>query len=118
MPTPSPIADPPGESHHHTDAGSDPGCGSMTERDCADAIAEIHRFLDGELDDVVMVQIEAHLHRCAPCLDAFDFEVELRRVVAARCTEQVTPEVRERFCRMLRDLGVTSSGVPPATEPS
>ncbi|MBS1837662.1 MAG: mycothiol system anti-sigma-R factor [Actinobacteria bacterium] len=90
----------------------------MDERDCAEAVAEIYGFLDRELDDAVMIQIEAHLRRCAPCLDAFDFEVELRRVIAARCTEQVTPQVRERFCQMLRDLGSGSVGVPPVPEPS
>lgn len=107
MPTVPPTADPPGESHHH---GSD--------ADCADAVAEIYGFLDGELDDDAMVQIETHLRRCSPCLEAFDFEVELRRMVVTRCTEQIPPDLRDRFCEMLRELGPEGPDVPGVpTEP-
>ncbi|UDY34438.1 mycothiol system anti-sigma-R factor [Dermatobacter hominis] len=73
--------------------------------DCDEAVAELYAFLDGELDAAVLVQVETHLRRCSPCLEAFDFEADLRRVIAAKCTEQVPPDIKARFCGMLRELG-------------
>ncbi len=81
---------------------------------CREAVAELYAFLDGELDDTTMVRLETHLRRCSPCLEAFDFETELRRVIATRCVEEVPPEIRERFCSMLRTL---ASGGDPSADP-
>lgn len=100
---PSPADDPSGHGH------------AASSTDCDEAVAEIYAFLDGELDDTVMIQVEAHLRRCSPCLEAFDFEADLRRVIAARCTEQVAPEIKARFCDLLRQLsdgGPAVAGVP------
>lgn len=116
-----PLGGPAPDAHDHDHAGH--------RSDCDEAVAELYAFLDGELDDAVMVQVEAHLRRCSPCLEAFDFEADLRRVIAAKCTEQVTPEVKARFCGVLRQLsaGVVAdggdgsapgAGVPAPTEGS
>ena len=82
-------------SHAHDGRGAD----------CDEAVAELYAFLDGELDDAALIQVETHLRRCSPCLEAFDFEADLRRVIAAKCSEQVPPDIKARFCGMLRDLG-------------
>lgn len=84
---------------------------ATSSTECDEAVAEIYAFLDGELDDTVMIQVEAHLRRCSPCLEAFDFEADLRRVIAAKCTEEVTPDIKARFCGLLRQL---SDGGPDA----
>jgi anti-sigma factor (TIGR02949 family) len=97
-----------GDAVHHPPAGHDH---AATSSECDEAVAEIYAFLDGELDDTVMIQVEAHLRRCSPCLEAFDFEADLRRVIAAKCTEEVTPEIKARFCGLLRQL---SDGGPDA----
>ncbi len=93
-------------SHDHSSAHDH----ADDQSDCDEAVAELYAFLDGELDDAVMIQVEAHLRRCSPCLEAFDFEADLRRVIAAKCTEQVTPEVKARFCGVLHQL---SAGIVP-----
>lgn len=87
------------------------------ETDCDEAVAELYAFLDGELDAAVLVQVETHLRRCSPCLEAFDFEADLRRVIAAKCTEQVPPDIKARFCGMLRDLG-TDAGSAGSADPA
>jgi mycothiol system anti-sigma-R factor len=74
----------------------------MTEHTCEDALSELYRYIDGELDDATRVRISAHLDNCSPCLEAFDFEVELRRVVASRCQERVPDELRDRILNVLR----------------
>ena len=69
--------------------------------DCDDALAELYLFLDGELDDSARVRIESHLRQCSPCLEAFDFEAELRRIVADRCRDRVPDELRARIQTLL-----------------
>lgn len=83
----------------------------MTERPCDDAISELYRFLDGELDTPTRARIQAHLDECSPCLEAFDFEFELRRVVADRCHEQVPDDLRNRI---LSQLDLPALEDPPA----
>jgi mycothiol system anti-sigma-R factor len=42
-------------------------------------------------------QIARHLDRCAPCLRAFGFETELRKLIADRCRDEVPEELRTRI---------------------
>lgn len=74
---------------------------SGTEQDCQKALAELYVFLDGVLDDERRSQIKGHLDGCMHCFEAFDFEVELRQVVAQCCREEVPSELRERILKML-----------------
>ncbi|HKY15023.1 MAG TPA: mycothiol system anti-sigma-R factor [Microthrixaceae bacterium] len=64
---------------------------------CDDALNELYQFIDGELDDDGRARIESHLNNCSPCLEAFDFEADLRKVVAQRCQERVPDELRQRI---------------------
>ncbi|MFN8052839.1 MAG: mycothiol system anti-sigma-R factor [Acidimicrobiales bacterium] len=64
---------------------------------CDVALAELYEYLDGELDETARVRIEHHLRECSPCLEAFDFEAEIRRLVADRCREQCPEELRRRI---------------------
>lgn len=75
---------------------------------CDDAVAELYRYLDGELSDDIRTNIEGHLRRCSPCLEAFDFEVELRKVIVARNSE-VCPEALKARILALLD-GTASAG--------
>ena len=71
--------------------GSDHGAS-----DCTDAIERIYHFLDGELTDEKRVEIKRHLDECPPCVDAYDFETELRHVIANRCRDHVPGSLVER----------------------
>ena len=64
---------------------------------CDDALAELYLFVDAELDEPARRRIEQHLGDCSPCLEAFDFEVELRRVISDRCRDRVPDELRARI---------------------
>ena len=64
---------------------------------CADAVEWLHHFLDGELDDVRMSDVQQHLDACLTCLEAFDFEAELRLLVARKCRDSVPDSVRLRI---------------------
>jgi len=86
--------------HHHGDEHDD----AVTEHRCDDAIAQIQAFLDGELDEDTVTRIERHLQECSPCLEAYDFEAELRKVIAAKAREDCPGEVRNRIMSLLERL--------------
>jgi mycothiol system anti-sigma-R factor len=66
---------------------------------CEETIAELATYLDGELTAEVRAKISVHLDDCPPCGDIAHFEVELRRVIAAKCVDRVPDELRERILK-------------------
>lgn len=88
--------------HHHDEA--------VHEHRCDDAIAQIQAFLDGELDEATVARIEAHLEDCSPCLEAYDFEAELRKVIAARLRDDVPGDLRTRITAVLDRLESEGGG--------
>lgn len=64
--------------------------------DCNETLRELYQYLDGELTDDDRANIARHLHDCSPCLEAFDFEAELRAVVRNRCADQAPESLRQR----------------------
>jgi len=69
--------------------------------DCVEAAHLLYHYLDGELTTERRVLIRQHLDDCPPCGQAFDFEAELRVVIAQKCREQVPPELVERVRKSL-----------------
>ena len=80
-----------GTSQHY-DVGDLVGGG-----ECEDALRTLYRFLDGELTPDRRLAIQHHLDECAPCLEAFDFEAELKIVVARCCRDQVPEGLRHKI---------------------
>jgi mycothiol system anti-sigma-R factor len=72
--------------------------------DCEKASYRVYRYLDGELRVWRRWTIRRHLDKCPPCAQGFDFEVELRQVVSAKCRDEVPPELRQRITDALREL--------------
>ena len=72
--------------------------------DCDEAIVRIYQYLDGELTVRRRRAIARHLDECPPCAHGFDFEIELRQVVASKCRDEVPPELKRRIAQA---IGVT-----------
>lgn len=72
------------------------------DEDCAEVVHRLYHFLDGELTDERRVEIRRHLDECGPCLEAFDFEAELRQIVASRCRDHVPERLRERVASAIQ----------------
>lgn len=73
--------------------------------ECREYLAEVHQFLDGELGVERRTVVQLHLEGCGPCLDAYDFEAELRVVVSSSCKERQLPQgLRDRIASLLRDV--------------
>ncbi|MFV0316478.1 MAG: mycothiol system anti-sigma-R factor [Microthrixaceae bacterium] len=68
---------------------------------CAELAEQLYEYLDGELDHERLVALEAHIHRCGPCLDVTDFHMALRRVVAVKCSESMPADLKSRLVGML-----------------
>ncbi|MDQ2754432.1 MAG: mycothiol system anti-sigma-R factor [Actinomycetota bacterium] len=78
--------------------------------ECREALDTLYHYLDGELTDQRRSQIQHHLDECSPCLEAFDFEAELKMVVAKRCREQVPDALRTRVAKALQEASKTFPG--------
>lgn len=73
----------------------------MAEGDCDDALHELYGYIDGELTVEVREKIQAHLDDCTPCIEAFDFEAELRVVISHKCRDRVPDELRARIAEAI-----------------
>jgi len=79
------------------------GGGAEGGFDCEEAIHTLYTFLDGELTLERRLDIQRHLEECSPCLEAFDFEAELKIVIARKCRDSVPPSLLDRVSRALAD---------------
>lgn len=78
--------------------------------DCNDALQTLYHYLDGELTVERRTAIQRHLDQCAPCLHAFDFEAELKVVIARSCRDQVPDALRQRVAEAIQDASKSRSG--------
>jgi mycothiol system anti-sigma-R factor len=74
---------------------------ATAELDCTETVRRLYDFLDGELTEERRQTIRTHLDRCAPCEDVFQFEAELRRVIADRCKDRVPDQLRRRIAEAI-----------------
>jgi mycothiol system anti-sigma-R factor len=80
--------------------------------DCEEILRDIYPYLDGELSEGARAEVRQHLDDCLECLHVYDFEAELRLVIAKKCREQAMPPgLLERVRRCLDEDGpVVSEG--------
>jgi mycothiol system anti-sigma-R factor len=78
--------------------------------ECDEALRTLYSFLDGELTAERRHAIQHHLDECAPCLQAFDWEAELKIVVARCCRDQVPDSLRQRIADVLAEASQTDQG--------
>jgi mycothiol system anti-sigma-R factor len=79
----------------------DPDCGP----DCQEALRDVARYLDGELDPTLHVRIEEHLIGCSPCMRRTEFRRQLKIMISRKCAQAHVPDAVEgRIVRMIREL--------------
>jgi mycothiol system anti-sigma-R factor len=69
---------------------------------CDETIERLYVYLDGELTEQRRIEITRHLDLCGPCVGAYGFETELRKVIANRCKDHVPDALIERVAEALR----------------
>jgi mycothiol system anti-sigma-R factor len=70
---------------------------------CDETIERLYSYLDGELTSERRTEIARHLDLCGPCVGAYGFEAELRKIIASRCRDHVPDELITRVADALRD---------------
>ena len=73
---------------------------------CDEAIRELYSYLDGVLTVERRTVISVHLEECSHCLGAFDFESELREMVATGCREEVPESLRIRILGVIEQTSL------------
>ena len=78
---------------------------------CNETIRELDAFLDGELPDDVRAHIHLHLDSCMDCLQAFDFQAELKLAIRRKCsTDELPPGLIGRI-EMCFDTDLDDDGI-------
>jgi len=73
----------------------------MSDHTCDEALTDLYQYLDNELNEEARSVVERHLSGCSPCLEAFDFEAELRKVIRDRSQERVPDDLRAKVLAAL-----------------
>ncbi len=68
---------------------------------CDDVIENMYLFLDKEITEEKRADVQQHLTECIPCLEAFEFEAELKTVIATRCKDKVPAHLYEKIMTSL-----------------
>ncbi len=76
------------------------------EPNCEETLAEIQRFLDGELDATAKIGIEQHLTGCSPCMQRAEFRRHLKVMISSKCGGDVVPDsLRAKVLNVIGDVG-------------
>jgi mycothiol system anti-sigma-R factor len=69
--------------------------------DCTEAVERLYWFLDGELTVERRMMIQRHLDDCHDCIEAYEFEAELRMAISRGCRDSVPESLRDRIAQAL-----------------
>lgn len=72
----------------------------MSELDrmhCEEVIAQLLRYLDGEIDEATRARIDHHLDECRGCFSRAEFEKALKDRVREAGHAQATASLQERI---------------------
>ena len=61
-------------------------------------------YLDRSLDEAERAEAEAHLSGCGYCSKRYRFEENLRQFVRKACSEQMTPELKQKLASLRTPL--------------
>jgi mycothiol system anti-sigma-R factor len=75
--------------------------------DCREAVERLYFFLDGELTVERRLTIQRHLDACHDCIEAYEFEAELRMAISRSCRETVPDSL---ISRVKQALSIETSG--------
>ena len=73
-----------------------------TSSECQEVLTRLYTFLDGELTEERRIKIRRHLDDCSPCLEAYEFEAELRQMVANRLRDRVPDALRLKISALIK----------------
>jgi mycothiol system anti-sigma-R factor len=75
---------------------------------CREAVRQLWRFLDGELETSEQQSIEEHLDHCVHCCGELEFSRALRQLLDSQRTSDLPADVRDRLEHFIDELNDTS----------
>jgi mycothiol system anti-sigma-R factor len=80
------------------------------DADCAQALARVYEYLDGELSAHDLDRIREHLDDCRPCLRQYDLDVALKALVRRSCRESAPADLRDRIMVKITEVRIELGG--------
>jgi len=69
---------------------------------CNDCSEKLDSYLDRELSNTEMLELQLHLEGCPPCADNYEFQASMKRLVKVCCEQDKAPEAfREKLRQIL-----------------
>ena len=76
---------------------------------CMEALKEVERLLDGELEAALRIKVEKHLSGCSPCMDRAEFRRHLKVMISQKCTgDAPPPELLMRVRSIIEERDVST----------
>jgi mycothiol system anti-sigma-R factor len=69
---------------------------------CRECVEHLYEYLDREVTPELEAEIRAHIQKCPPCSEHYDFETLFLKFVRVRCRAQGAPATLRR--RILEQL--------------
>ncbi len=76
------------------------------DADCAQALARVYEYLDGEMSPADLDRIREHIDDCGPCLQQYDLDVALKALVRRSCQESAPADLRERIMVKITEIRI------------
>ena len=78
--------------------------------DCAQALAKVYEYLDGELAANDLDRIREHIVDCEPCLRQYDLDIALKALVRRSCQESAPADLRQRIMIKITEVRIELGG--------
>ncbi len=74
----------------------------MSDVNCSQLLERLWAYLDGEADEELCSDLQAHIAECLPCRQHAEFERRLRIIIRHKCRGERAPEpLRLELVRLL-----------------
>jgi RNA polymerase sigma-70 factor (ECF subfamily) len=73
-------------------------------RDCVKFFKKISEYLDGELDDKICNEIDAHLRQCPECSEHVDSLRKTIQLCKETAVEEMPTDIHDRIRSKIREL--------------
>jgi mycothiol system anti-sigma-R factor len=80
------------------------------DAECAQALARVYEYLDGEMSPSDLDRIREHLDDCGPCLRQYDLDIALKALVRRSCRESAPADLRERIMVKITEVRIELGG--------
>ena len=81
--------------------------------ECEQTLREIERWLDGECDPAVRVDVQSHLSGCHPCMQRVEFRKRLKVVIQTKCAgDVIPPNLADKLAGLIRSLDAAGEQPP------